>query len=274
MKVNMAYTSLRIQGCNRDAHAKNKGDGLIMTATLIPPKGAVARADPEDRLSDYLNALGFYLSLPETVIDRILFVDNSHSDLSPLADLVQNVPHAKDVELISFQGNDHPYQRGKAYGEFRLMDFGLANTSLFGSQDLIWKTTGRLKFLNLKEVSERSKRKKFDFLCDLHNVPWVGSGKWQNHENMDLRVFAFRMRAYDVILRDLWKNNEEGFDAEFMYHLMRKRHEGVFVIPRFPTQPKLQGISGRHQRDYLSSSQRTKDSVRAVFRRISPWLWL
>jgi hypothetical protein len=267
-------TILHIQRRKLDSSAQRQGAGLIMSATLVPPVAAVARADPEERLNDYLDALRFYLSLPDTVIDRILFVDNSNGDLSPLAELVQRFPHGKDVELISFEGNDHPYQRGKAYGEFKLMDYGLANTTLFGANDIVWKTTGRLKFLNLPEMTARCNRLPFDILCDLHNVPWIGSGKWRNHENMDLRVFAFRMRAYDAILRDLWHSREVGFDAEFFYHWMLKEHPGFRVVPRFPLQAQLQGISGRHQRDYRSHSQRTKDAVRSAVRRITPWLWL
>lgn len=270
----MTHTILRIQGSKREASAPNKGAGLIMSATLVPPTAAVARADPTDRLNDYLDALRYYLALPNTVIDRILFVDNSNSDLIPLAELVQNLPHDKLVEFISFEGNDHPYQRGKAYGEFKLMDFGLANTTLFGPDDIVWKTTGRLKFLNLPEMSKRCRKLSFDVLCDLHNVPWVGSGHWRNYQNMDLRVFAFRMRAYDTILRDLWRTREEGFDAEFMYYRMRQKYPNLRVIPRFPLQAQLQGISGRHQRDYRSSSQRAKDAVRGAVRRITPWLWL
>jgi hypothetical protein len=270
----MAHTILRIRRKQHDSLAPNKGAGLIMSATLVPPTLAVARSDPADRLRDYLDALRYYLSLPNSVIDRIVFVDNSNGDIAPLAELAQSQPHEKDVDLISFAGNDHAYQLGKAYGEFKLMDYGLANTSLFGADDIVWKTTGRLKFLNLEAMTRRCRTLSFDVLCDLHNVPWVGSGDWRDHQNMDLRVFAFRMRAYDAILRDLWRHRELGFDARFMYQRMRQAHPGFRVVPRFPLQPQLQGISGRHQRDYRSTSQRAKDALRGAARRITPWLWL
>ena len=245
-----------------------------MSATLVPPPAAVARADPTDRMNDYLEALRFYLSIPSATIDRILFVDNSNGDLTPLVELVQHLPHDKDVELLAFEGNDHPHERGKAYGEFKLMDYGLANTALFGPEDILWKTTGRLKFLNLPEMIASCKNLSFDVLCDLHNVPWIGSGKWHNYHNMDLRVFAFRMRAYDAIFRNLWRTRETDLDAEFMYYRMRRAYPNLEVLPRFPVQAKLQGISGRHQRDYRSNSQRAKDAVRGAVRRITPWLWL
>ena len=245
-----------------------------MSATLAPPVAAVARADPGDRLNDYLDALRFYLSLPNTAVDRILFVDNTHGDLSPLVRLAQEFPHDKEVEFIGFEGNDHPYQRGKAYGEFKLIDFGLAHTTLFGPDDTVWKTTGRLKFLNLPEMSQRCKNLDFDILCDLHNIPWVGSGNWRTRHNMDLRVFAFRKKAYDTVFRNRWRAHESGFDAGFMYHLVLQKHGGVRVVPRFPVQAQLQGISGRHQRDYRSHSQSLKDAVRGATRQIAPWLWL
>ena len=270
----MTHTIHRIQGCNRDSSAQAKGAGLIMSATLTPPTVAVARSNPADRLNDYLDALRYYLSLPAKVIDRILFVDNSNSDLMPLVEAVTQLPHDKEVELISFSGNDHPHQFGKAYGEFKLMDFGLENTALFAPEDIVWKTTGRLKFLNLPEMVEKCNDMDFDILCDLHNIPWIGSGKWRNYHNMDLRVFAFRMRAYDAVFRDLWRSHEENFDAEFMYHHVRQSHPDVRVKPRFPLQAQLQGISGRHQRDYRSSKQRAKDAVRGMVRQITPWLWL
>lgn len=271
----MTHKVIRIQGCQRHGGKPSVGVGLIMSATLVPPTAAVARANPRDRLKDYLEALQYYLSLPQWAIDRILFVDNSDGDLEPLSDLVRHLPHDKDVELISFAGNDHPYQRGKAYGEFKLLDYGLANTTLFRSDDIVWKTTGRLKFLNLPEMIERSRGLRFDVLCDLHNVPGVGSGAWHDYQHMDLRVFAFRVRAYDLMLRDIWRTREVGLDGGFMYRHMRQHQcPGLRVIPRFPLQARLQGISGRHQRDYMSSSQRAKDAFRAVARRITPWLWL
>lgn len=270
----MKNTTLRVVGSLRRPATQNSGAGLLMTATLVPPLAAVARADPNDRLSDYLDSLRFYLALPDTTVDRILFVDNSCGNLSPLVRLAQETPHAKEVEFIGFEGNDHPYQRGKAYGEFKLMDFGLANTTLFGSDDIVWKTTGRLKFLNLPQMSQRSKSLDFDILCDLHNVPWVGTGNWQTRHNMDLRVFAFRKKAYDTVFRDQWRAHESGFDAGFMYHLVLQKHLDVRVVPRFPVQAQLQGISGRHLRDYRSNSQSFKDSVRGAMRRNVPWLWL
>ena len=270
----MKSAIFRIHGRKFNPCSPSKGSGLIMSATLEPPAAAVARADPADRLSDYLEALRYYLLLPNTTIDRILFVDNSNSNLLPLIELSKEIQHDKSVEFISFNGNDHPHQFGKAYGEFKLLDYGLENTTLFSPDDIIWKTTGRLKFLNLTEMINTTKQLNFDILCDLHNIPWVGSGKFQNHRNMDLRIFAFRPRAYNELFRNLWRTHSVGLDAEFMYYKILQPNNNIHVVPRFPLQAQLQGISGRHLRDYGSKLQRTKDTVRSAARKIMPWLWL
>ncbi|WP_153110281.1 hypothetical protein [Propionivibrio limicola] len=274
----MTHTIIRIQGGTSDGIKRNhRAAGLLMSATLTPPVGAVARANPTERIGDYLNALKHYASLPDTTIDRILFIDNSYSDLTPLANALRDITHTKTIELISFSGNDHPVRLGKAHGEFRLMDFGLAHTTLFEPDDIIWKTSGRLRILNLTEMIESCRTLDFDVLCDLRNVPLLGSGKWQGSENMDLRLFAFRRSAYDTVFAGLWKTHEGHLDAGFLYrHLIHLRSEAkeLRVIPRFPRQPRLQGISGRHQRDYQSPPQRAKDALRAVIRRIAPSLWI
>jgi hypothetical protein len=271
----MAHRQVTIIGSLRraaNARAPRVG-GLLMTATLSPPAGAVARVDPAARLEDYLEALQFYLTLPSQVIDRILFVDNSDGDLAPLAAHACDTAHDKIVELITFAGNDHSPALGKAYGEFRLMDYGLTHTMLFAPEDIIWKITGRLKFLNLPEVAGAARRP-YDLLCDLHNLPFVGSGDWRDNRYLDLRSFAFRRHAYDAVFRGTWQEHPKNYDATFLFDRVMDARRELRVIPRFPRQPRLQGISGRHQRDYLSGSQRLKDGVRGALRRVAPWVWL
>lgn len=270
-----SHTQICVDGGLRAPAQPNPGNGLIMTATLVPPTNAVARADPQDRLNDYLNALRFYLELPSSVIDRILFVDNSNADLTPLVTLVKTLPHDKRVELISFSGNDHDPRLGKAYGEFKLMDFGLAHTHLFQPDDIVWKTTGRLRVLNLPALQASSQRKNFDVLCDLHNLPWIGSGLWVGNQHMDLRVFAFRFSAWRTVFHNTWRDLNEPFDAKFLYHRVRQQQRaGLRLTPRFSLQPHLSGVSGRHLRDYNAPSQRIKDAARNLQRRILPWIWL
>jgi hypothetical protein len=162
---------------------------------------------------------------------------------------------------------------------FRTLAIGAVvtmGTLLFGVplSMAIWKTTGRLKILNFEDLTQHCKNLTFDVLCDLHNLPWVGSGNWHQRHHMDLRVFAFRQSAYNSVFGGLWRTQTTVLDAEFFYHRVRKSYNDVQVIPRFPVQLQLQGISGRHQRDYATRTQRAKDAVRRVSRKLAPWLWL
>lgn len=247
---------------------------VLMTSTLRPPAAAITRHDLDARLRDYRDALLFNLALPDEVVGRVVFVDNSNTDLDALVDAATRTAHRKTVEFISFQGNDHPPEKGKAHGEFRLIDHGLSASRTIGADDVVWKTTGRLKLLNLPELHRATSPWAFDLLCDLHNVPFVGTRSLDGRRSMDLRCFAFNRAGYDAVLRGLWKVPGPNLDATIVYDAVMAARGRLRVRPRFPRQPRLQGISGRHGRDYQSLSQRSRDNVRAVLRRVAPGIWL
>jgi hypothetical protein len=253
--------------------ARPKRDVLLLTATLKPPAAAVARSNHEERLNDYLGALEFYLHDPDSPYDRILFVDNSMGGVGSIEAAARRTPHNKLVEIISFAGNDHPVSRGKAYGEFKLIDRGLDLSSTVHGSDMIWKATGRLRALNIRQLHRALPRQPLDLVCDLHNVPLVGTNWLHRNRYMDLRVFAVRRDAYDVMYRGAWERIE-AFDAFAMYELSMQARRHLRVLPRFPCEPRLQGISGRHLRDYDAWPGRMKSAVRGTLRRVLPFLWL
>ena len=246
---------------------------VLMTATLTPPPSAITRSDPAARLRDYCEAMSFYLSLPSERFDRIILADNSNSDLTPLLELAQRENRDKRVELLSFQANDHRPALGKAYGEFRILDTALAASACLRPDDYVWKTTGRLRCLNIAALDAAIERD-YCMVCDLFNVPFVRSGHWQDRGRIDLRLFRFQPRAYDRWIRGTRREGPEPFDENLLYNVVVEARKEALVCPRFPIQPTIAGISGRTERDYLSPGQRFKDQVRGMARRIAPWLWL
>lgn len=108
---------------------------LILTATITPPDNVpnLKRSDPLIRRKDYLEALRHYLTLPNEVVDRIVFIENSQSDLSDLKELAERLGNNKHVEFISFNGLDYPPHYGRAYGEFKMLDFGVQNSVILNS---------------------------------------------------------------------------------------------------------------------------------------------
>jgi len=246
---------------------------IFLTATIAPPQVAVARSDPKIRLRDYLTSLEFYNSLPSAIIDRILFVDNSGSDIGPIEEFVRSRINDKTVEIISFQGNEHAISHGKAYGEFKLLDFGLQHTALLSTNDRFWKVTGRLRVLNLVDLIA-SVRTPYDVLCDLHNFPWIGTGKTFANHWMDLRLFSCTYSAYQKVFAGKYEELGPLINQQVLYDIVMASRIELNILPRFTEQPILAGISGRHERDYHTGVQKIKTLMRGCIRKTVPSIWI
>jgi hypothetical protein len=272
----VALVLKKIGECNRAPRLSKKAMArscIFLTATIAPPQAAVTRNDPHVRLQDYLASLEFYLSLPTGIVDRILFVDNSGSDITPIEEFVRKRVADKVVELISFEGNDHSVSYGKAYGEFKLLDFGLEHTSLLSEYDHFWKVTGRLRVMNLADMIA-AVTTHYDVLCDLHNFPFVGTGKAFKNRWMDLRVFSCTKNAYKNLFAGRYIEFGSRMNQDVLYDVVMQARSDMKILPRFDEQPVISGVSGRHDRDYHSGLQRMKTVVRSSVRRCIPFIWV
>lgn len=247
-----------------------------MTATITPPAGvpALERTDPADRLADYERALSFYLGLPTSVVDRVVFAENSDSDLGSLRRIAQEQSGGKEVELLTFDGLDYPVEHGRSVGETRLIDTALRRSRLLGAlppDEPFWKVTGRLRFTNLDSLINTAPRG-----CELYvdfrrfPRPWV-----------DTRVFACTPRAFwelfasreelmrqDVLDRSRYSAPEERLFEEFM-----PLRRSARIAPRLRREPQIEGYSG-HGGDYARPTRRLWTAARATVRRICPPLWI
>lgn len=263
----------RNEHTGRNYRARTGTRVLIMTATLTPPPMAVARHDPATRLRDYAQALSHNLALPAERFDRIVFADNSDSDLTPLLELTRRENSDKRVELLSFQANDHDPALGKAFGEFRILDTALEASVCIAPDDHVWKTTGRLRCLNILELDAASAEDD-SIVCDLFGLPFIRSGRWDDRGRMELRLFRFKPVAYDRWFRSSQRNGPETFDEALLFRVMVQARKQAKLRVRFPVQPMIAGVSGRTQLDYMSSEQGIKDHIRSASRRLTPWIWL
>ncbi|MBZ4218579.1 MAG: hypothetical protein LAC69_00095 [Chlorobium sp.] len=250
---------------------------LLMTATLTPPSGTpeLARNDAKLRLLDYCEALRFYLTLPDDILEKIIFIDNSDSDLSALEAVGSEVPHKKKVELIKFQGNDHPPEFGKGYGEFKLIDYGITHSTLLSPEDLVWKVTGRLRVLNLSQLIDTAPLD-YNLYCDLRHVPMLGD-QFGANEWMDLRVFSWSNIGYEHYIRDrfeLLKTELIGSPERYFFKLLKAAKKSAGIVPRFRIQPNIAGFGGRLNVNYQNNSYRYKNGLRRVGRLVAPWIWL
>jgi hypothetical protein len=254
-------------------HESMTDQTLLLTATVTPPPNALvlARVDPEVRMLDYLWALEFYLKLPDDVIRRIIFVENSDSDLTRLRDLAARYP-SKEIEFLGFQGLDYPPTYGRGYGEFKLIDHAFDHSTTLGKlgpEARIWKGTGRYRLLNLSRMIATSP-KKYDLYCDLRNrpIPW-----------MDLRFFAFTKDGYRRHLLGFYPKLREDLDQGAPETILRKefaeRISDPMIVPRFRSQPWVDGVQGAYNINYARGYKaNAKHALRAMMRRVAPKIWI
>ena len=254
---------------------------LLLTATITPPADVtnLVRVDPIVRMNDYLQTLTFYLGLPDAVLRRIVFVENSLSDLTPLRDLAARHP-GKEVEFLGFAGLDYPGKYGRGYGEFKLLNYAFDHSEQIGRlgpEDKVWKGTGRLKLLNFAAMVRNAPRE-YDLYCDLRNTPT----RW-----MDMRYYSVTPGGYRGIFYDELENTREDVIPPFaldqerhvvaeqnMRELVEQQFGRFRIVPRFRTQPLIEGISGHHNTNYGSGlKNHLRNGVRAVTRKLAPGLW-
>jgi hypothetical protein len=244
-----------------------------MTATITPPAGApeLVRTDPVLRLADYDAALSFYLMLLGQGLDRILFVENSNSDVSTLAARCAQTGHGDQVEFISFYGLDYPPEYGRGYGEMRLLDHAMDHSRLLkelGRQVVVWKMTGRYVCRNLLKMF-RTSPAQFDLYCDLKDrpMPW-----------MDLRLFGFTRQGHEQLLRGTYtrlaRSELRAAPEKEMRRHIGQRLADHAIVPRFRTEPIIEGIRGNDGRNYARGKNLAKYVLRAAARKVTPFLWI
>lgn len=248
---------------------------LLVTATISPAPGVpfLLRSDPSVRMADYVQALRFYLGVDTNAIDRIVFVDNSNSDLSPLRQLAEEARGMKDVELISYEGLNYPVEQGRSVGETHLIDHALAASrilSALGKNELFWKVTGRLRVRNLPQLVASTPDDcglYIDFRRYRH--PWVDTRIFAATPGAFQRLFLSRI---DVLRQDLLP---AGFVApeERLFSALLPERERERIAPRLRIEPLIEGSSGFGE-NYRRPRRRAESAVRRVTRRVFPSLWI
>lgn len=246
---------------------------LLLTATITPLNGInkLAYADPAKRLRDYERALEHYLTLLRPN-EKIVFCENSGSDLRSLKDIAHRMNAQDRIEFLSFHGNDFPPHYGRGYGEFKMVDH-VMNTSQFireaRDDTVIWKITGRYIVENLHAVTDTRPRKSALY-CNFRDYPRKG---W-----MDLFLMAWTRASYRTYLADAWPTLIEERDGQFVSAelLMREHLAGRhFAGPyRFKRTPRLVGTRGADGAAYNNSQGRRKYLVRHLMSFVAPWVWI
>ena len=244
---------------------------LLLTATVTPPPDvpALARTDPATRLQDYASALSFYLGLVGTTFDRIVFADNSNTDLGVLQALAASSPAASRVEFLTFHGLDHPASFGRGYGEFKLVDHAMRHAAFLAGDVVVWKCTGRYVVRNIDELV--GDRPAVDVYCHLRDHP---------ARLCELYLMSFTRHGHEAAIRGAYRSLRN--DAVAGVHsneevafrqLVDAWPADVTVVRRFLHTPHVEGVRGWNNRRY-GGKHSPKTVIRRMARVVAPWLWI
>ena len=248
---------------------------LIMTATISPPADVpyLTRTNPEIRLKDYEKALEFYSSLVNRRIDYIVFAENSNSDVSALQKTVQKQGVQDRTEFLVFDGLDYPAAYGRAYSEFKLIDYTMSHSKIIqthGSGAVIWKVIGRYLIRNLSNIIS-NQPSNFDLYCNFRRVPkpWA-----------DMYLLAWSSKGHQRFLRDIYLKLTTDYDnsptnpEELFINLLDQKTQEIKLIRRINPAPIVDGVKGVDNKGYLEGRNLLKSRLRGLGRKLLPWLWI
>lgn len=236
---------------------------VLITATIHSGRTPlVKRNDPVQRERDYLEVFEAWLSADCNV--DIVFCENSGADLSSFDAAIRSRAKKDEIRLLSFQGNEGAYQKGKGYGEMEIIRHAFEQVPELRDHRYVVKVSGRYRINNAERLIAQIREMSADLICDIHAHLTYG----------DTRTVAF---TPEVALTHLIPYQEETDERQGMWmeHVMaRCLHRTLLAGGAWaplPCTPYCDGISGttnHPQRDTLL--YRAKQDIK---RRIARWIY-
>jgi len=243
---------------------------LVLTSAIAPQSGvhALARANPADRLGDYLRALDFYLPLvAKGVFDALVYVDNSGYPLDEHEAKAKVLGVEDATEFVSYVSEVPPYF-SRYYLEANLLLEGIKRSATLkkASEEVLWKVTGRYIVENIEKIVA-TQPARFDLYLNLRNHPYrvvdfflVGARATAFESLLQRDIEAFRVREDgEIILR-------QRIDAGY--------YEDIEIVPRLRVTPRLFGVRGFDGAAYGGFRHALKFHLRRAATHIVPWLWI
>lgn len=252
----------------RKPRARHPGpQTLVLTATITPPPDAwrLARVDPELRRADYLESLRSYLAVDSSIVSKIVFVENSNSDLADFHELVRQHGSGKTVELLSLYGLDYPASYTRGYGEFKLLDAALEASPLLRSlpaDAVFWKITGRYRVQNLPSLFANAPAS-FALYADLRLM----------RQYFDTRVFAATIAGYRQYLRGTYTKFDRRRCEDVLYEDLLPLASQAGFVGAMNVQPVIEGVNGANNRLFDSGFWRFTRAGRLAVNRLLPFVW-
>jgi hypothetical protein len=210
---------------------------LLLTGTVdVSGIHYSMRNDPIERLNDYRSALEQWVR--SDAVDRIVFVENSGYDITPLRSVVErsSLP-SSSVEFLSFQGQDFPRNLGKGYGENLNVEYAISHSEMLATDEyLIVRANGRQYYENISSFF-RAMYPSTEILCDL----------WQNLTWGDVRILGGTMNFFQNYACPFGREVDDSRGYYYEHAMARAVHRGMadgLVWTPYPEPPLIRGFSG------------------------------
>jgi len=265
---------------NLDPSDKAPGDEdgkflVVLTCTIDPSSGWAppARSNPAARLADYAHALSQWLQLQDARLGNLLLIENSASSLEALERVVRKAaPRRKRVEFISLDCNHYPEGVHYGYAELAMLEAGIACSELARNARYIVKASGRLFFPTLPNLLD-SLPGDFRFAVDAR-TPWRWWRGQQSFVASQLMIFSM----------DFWQSRMAGSKSrmgsgishleDLVFRICSCERGDPGAILRWKVSCEPVGQAAHWDKDYGSVAERSKQLIRALTRRVAPFLWI
>lgn len=207
---------------------EKKKQCLIITATITPNSNFVAQANPEERRTEYLEVLKYYIA---NFSGDIYFAENSGYDFDDDDDAFQTLFNQERVFSLNFPQSNQ-IEKGKGYQEFEVLDAVV--TQIENKYEEFIKVSGRYLTTNFK------------LLIDQKN-PGIIIDRHQKKKVAITSFFRCKVIHYQITLKSCYKEVDDS-KGVFIEHIIYNKLKNLEndKIDLFIKTPIYKGISGSY----------------------------
>ena len=215
---------------------------LILTATINPGNMPdLIRKDIIMRLDDYKKSFEFWLN--NSNIKKIIFIENSNSDLSFFHELAKKHKD-KEIEILSNNLNsDFDKSLGKGYGQYLCLREVFKNSQLVKNVNYFIDVTGRHCVINFDAILEDINSNKSDIYINLSN----------NLKFSDANIYAGNKDFFlNYVLPETSKTNDKDgniFENCIAKAVLKAVSNGL-SLSKTPIYPIIDGYIGTNGKEY------------------------
>lgn len=209
-------------------------DLLIITSCINPPQQAYLKlTDGKIRYAQTIKSLRFYIL--SKMFRKIVLCDGSGYAFEDVDIVCLAKSNNVELELLSFQQDFNMVkEKGKGYGEGQIMEYIVEHSLLFQNSSFFVKITGRLKVLNIVDLTLKLSPKKNYF--NIYQSRYIGC--------VDTRVYGMSTTLFKNIFLNAYKNVNDfkRHSYEFCFTDILKTYGIQYSC--FPVVPQIIGFSG------------------------------